>query len=167
MALLIQYLFILYNKKMGALSTITQFQRRLTFRGISHKWLVCTHRWRQLAWKWVPALTGERVREGRSGPSRRTRVRMGKQWRSEQVIHLASGESSEIPVIGLTGLSHRSLYDKLIEQVSANICMTWVYFSFKFSCPQALLLIKAVPSLAICLNPLILRKSQSLGHGPA
>lgn len=29
----------------------------------------------------------------------------------------------EIPVIGLTGPNHESLHDKLIEQVSANICI--------------------------------------------
>lgn len=70
-------------------------------------------------------------------------------------------------MIGLMGLSRRSLHDKLIEQVSANIYVSRVYFSFKFSCPQALLLIIPVPSLAICLNPLVLQKSQSLGHGLA
>jgi hypothetical protein len=42
MALLIQYLFILYNKKMEVLFAITPFQMKLTSRGISHKWFLYT-----------------------------------------------------------------------------------------------------------------------------
>ena len=63
--------------------------------------------------------------------------------------------------------SHRDIHDKFTEQVSINICMSCVYLSFKFSHLQTLLLVKPVPSLAVCLHRLVLPKSQSLGHGPS
>ena len=59
------------------------------------------------------------------------------------------------------GQSHRDIHGKFVEQVSVNICMSCVYLSFKFSHPQTLLLMKPVPSLAVCLNPVILPKFQS------
>ena len=63
--------------------------------------------------------------------------------------------------------SHRDTHAKFTEQVSINICMSCVYLSFKVSHLQTLGLVKTVPSLAVCLHPLVLPKSQSLGHGPS
>ena len=42
---------ILYKKE--APFAITQFQMKLTSCGTNHKWLVCTHLWEQLAWKYL------------------------------------------------------------------------------------------------------------------
>lgn len=67
----------------------------------------------------------------------------------------------------LRSQSHRDLLDKFTEQASINICMSCVYSSFKFSRLQALPLVKPLPSLAVCLNPLVLPASQSPGHGPS
>lgn len=65
--------------------------------------------------------------------------------------------------IGLTEQSYGDIHN-LIERVSGNICMSRVYLHFKFSHPQTILLIKPVPSWAICLNSLIQPKSRSLDH---
>ena len=93
---------------------------------------------------------------------------MGKQWSSEQAAFVISRRAVKLEELDLLmSQSHRDIRDNFTEQVSINICMSCVYLSFKFSHLQTLLLVKPVPSLAVCLHPLVLPKSQSLGHGPS